>query len=486
MSDSTTKIVVSLSNIQKGINVNLKPGETTLIEIPKSEKLTVNYLEFEDVLFGYDSALVLPEGVRNGGTADQSAINGLETFVKIFNFMSREKNQKKKLLILGHADTAGDQSYNKKLAFFRSCAIQYIIGNKKEDREAWCELFRNDHKDGIRTYQDQDVSILLNWIHHTFGWRCGPLPITKKVTHKTQEAIKRFKVDYNSAYAPSGSSNRLNINTHTLCKKTWGAFFDLYQEVISEKLKAQNIVPEPINWLDDTKKSVGCGELWPIEKIENMRQGDTKFVNTDKKSQQNRRVEILFFDAEDVDHLGALNCSDLVCNEEICSIYGDLLLNKRFIPVYIWESFYLRINIGSDEQKKLEEIYTLHSNDGSYQKSRSAQDNQSTASEYIDLVYDDLIGGMTYTLMVEPSNGEEAYPLFEEVPINELDYVSRIVNAEGCGSFFPTVKRFMISRHSRNKRHDCAHIPGTCEIPNRRSGPYLPKVLEVLEPILHR
>lgn len=64
--------------------------------------------------------------------------------------------------------------------------------------------------------------------------------------------------------------------------------------------------------MDDGKKAVGCGETWPLE---------AKGV-VNYRSQTNRRVEILFYDPDELNK--PLPCKDADCAEDDCHVFKNL------------------------------------------------------------------------------------------------------------------------------------------------------------------
>lgn len=296
---------------------------------------SAQYIEIEDLLFNYDSALLLPEGVSQGGKSKQKAVNGHDVFVLAHKFVQEPENSDKKLIIAGHTDTAGDPTYNAKLSLLRAQAIKYVLVGQKEDRDDWMSQFKSDHKDGVSTYQPQDVQMILNWAVTAFGFSCGPNVVDGQIGPKTKDNIKRFKTDFNNEFAPEGSDKQLDPKTDKMDDKDWGAVFDLYSLKIDERLADLQLERGEFQWVDDHKKAIGCGELWPLEKIESRKKDKAAPYDTDKKASENRRVELLFLDPDEAAEL-SLACDPGKCTEDNCQLYGKLICENRFTR-YIWE-----------------------------------------------------------------------------------------------------------------------------------------------------
>jgi outer membrane protein OmpA-like peptidoglycan-associated protein len=79
-------------------------GQASVFQLRKN---IVRWIEIEDVLFHFDSAVLMPDAESDDepGTPDEERISGLSVIRAAY--MQAADNPKQKLLIAGHTDTAG-------------------------------------------------------------------------------------------------------------------------------------------------------------------------------------------------------------------------------------------------------------------------------------------------------------------------------------------------------------------------------------------
>jgi hypothetical protein len=97
-----------------------------------------------------------------------------------------------------------------------------------------------------------------------------------------------------------------------------------------------------LHFVDDAKKSVGCGECHPIE-------GARK---DNYPSTANRRVELLFFDPGQEPKLDC-HPSEKACQPSICELYDPVCYKFQRIPPEAHDRGTLRVYLMDPEQRRL-------------------------------------------------------------------------------------------------------------------------------------
>jgi hypothetical protein len=64
--------------------------------------------------------------------------------------------------------------------------------------------------------------------------------------------------------------------------------------------------------------------------------------------------------------------------------------------------------------------YTLESSDGSFKKTLTGKDDKKKRPHAVTLLFENLKGGATYTLTVDPGGKGAPYKLFEDVPFKQI------------------------------------------------------------------
>ncbi len=277
--------------------------------------LQVYILEMEDVLFHLDSAVMMPE--RPGGASSsqgvgddasdastqqqQDQVSGLAAIalgLKQFEF-----DPNKRLLIAGHADTSGQAKMNFELSALRAQNVEFLV---EGDREKWAKVSESRHR--IEDYQQ-----IMKFVKENtrWGWNCDPGAINNQWNTATRDATKNFIEAYNTwvlaAQAPTEAvvipQNTISIISNSGAHKwpieMWRAVYDIYNDEIAASLG----VPRGqigryrslVMYAEDAKRLVACGESFPLDNA-----GRDNY-----RSQLNRRVEMLFFDKEEIP---VLNC----------------------------------------------------------------------------------------------------------------------------------------------------------------------------------
>jgi uncharacterized Zn-binding protein involved in type VI secretion/flagellar motor protein MotB len=273
-----------------------------------------NILELEDQTFRHSSVVFLPDAQetaqQNGATTEdkQAAITGLAVLKTVFLRLKEFPDQK--LFIVGHTDTSGDDGGNLILSDRRALSAVYLLEGQKEP---WAALSKARHKVA-------DIKQILAWAAKTRGWPCDPGGIDESWGNQAATATRRFQEGYNAEFASA-----IDVDG-VVGSQTWGAFFDLYQDELARLLdttaEGLDSFRASLRW-KDPRKSVGCGESWPIDAPE----------KDNFRSQTNRRVELLFFDPDENFEL-TCHPADGSCRKNRCPLYPASPGTRSHIPVH--------------------------------------------------------------------------------------------------------------------------------------------------------
>jgi hypothetical protein len=259
-------------------------------------------LEVEDVHFHHDSSVLLPD---YADTPDPARITALAVIGSAYEHAGENPSQQ--LLIAGHTDTSGQAGYNVGLSQKRANSVLYVLLG---DRDSWVSLCKEKHK--VEDYQQ-----IVKWASWTYGWNCDPGAIDNVHGGQTTAAVKSFQKNYNETFEQSiGEDGQVGT-------ETWGAFFDVYVDQLKELMDVDDAGLEEARGALKfiSQKAVGCGENFPIEapRADNYR------------SKINRRVELLFFEP---DQVPKLDCHPgTACDPLYCEVYNPKMYKFRHIPV---------------------------------------------------------------------------------------------------------------------------------------------------------
>ena len=288
----------------------------------------MHILEMEDVLFHLNSAVMMPENpqgessTQGGGAGEeQIKVSGIKALALVFKQF--EFDPEVKMVVSGHTDTSGTAEFNFKLSKERALNILYLIYKKEEEdsRKKWAEICYNRHK--VEDYQQ-----ILTYFEKKLACGCDPQGIdddwgdnTKKATENflTKMGLGNVKVKSTLYEIETDQKKRWPVSI-------WELVYDLYSKEIYEVLEITNADLESrrnssVKFVDDDKKIVSCGESFPIDQKE----------KSNYRSQKNRRVELLFFDN---DEIPKLTCPADIKNthkEEDCPLWRKFY----FVPLYI-------------------------------------------------------------------------------------------------------------------------------------------------------
>jgi len=265
--------------------------------LPAEPTPPVELVEFEDLLFSFNSLVLLPTaGIDPDAPRPELRMFGLGAITAV---LRRLAEQPAKLLIAGHTDTLGSAEYNDTLSRERA---ENVLAVLKGDREAWAAAC------AVKHYK-VDWKTILRWVHDAFGWDCDPGRIDELATEQSSHALESFRLRH---AAEAGTEPP----TGEICQADWAAFFDMYELALAKALGHEDVadLAERRNTLQFTEPPVlACGERWPRAEP-NL---------DDYASDVNRRVDLWLF-REDLPDLGRQPLG--------ADLYGD---DARFGPRYI-------------------------------------------------------------------------------------------------------------------------------------------------------
>ncbi|MEM9457199.1 MAG: hypothetical protein AAGF11_23680 [Myxococcota bacterium] len=250
-------------------------GATGRRHMFRLRKLIVRWIELEDVLFHFDSAVMMADGID--GTTGQSKISGLSVLRGVY--MHAADNPDQALLIAGHTDTSGPDGYNENLSKLRA---QNVLAVLTGDRDGFVDIARQKH-------QVEDYQQILAWVARTEGWDCDPSAGTGTFSNKHDAATDKAVEEFQRRYSEADFGQKISVDGD-VGKQTWGAVFDLYMRRLAILCETDEAgladKRSAIHWLYDDRKFVGSGEYHPVD--EPGKDGH--------RSPTNRRLELLFYE----------------------------------------------------------------------------------------------------------------------------------------------------------------------------------------------
>ena len=276
--------------------------------------VNVYILEFEDVLFHHNSAVLMPENPKGtsskDGTEDdkkdtddqiakkdQETVTGVKSLALVFKEL--EFDDDKGMLIAAHTDTSGEIEYNFELSKYRARNVLHLLTG---EGYGWATVSFEKHK--VEDYQQ-----IMKFFSNKYG--CDPGKIDNKWGPDTKTATENFITKYNTDFC--STTTGISVLPEGLIAKIegdskkrwpvelWEAVYNLYSNEIrialNDTWKEFNVRRGTLNpgnghsgkFLYVNRKYVACGESFPIDDSE----------KNNYRSQENRRVEILFFDKKE-------------------------------------------------------------------------------------------------------------------------------------------------------------------------------------------
>ncbi|PKK84998.1 MAG: hypothetical protein CVT49_00205 [candidate division Zixibacteria bacterium HGW-Zixibacteria-1] len=311
----------------------------------QAQRVKVEILEMEDVLYHLNSAVMLPSAPAGKSSsqgasdkqlkAKQEKLSGIRALAVVFR--QYEFDPRKKILIAAHTDTSGDVEPNFKLSDKRAKSALYLLNG---DRDNWAKNCYGQHK--VEDYQQ-----IMKFFALRPGWDCDPGSIDNKFGKKTNAADEKFFIAYRNLHAdpkttdafpenlPLDLARKINDDsTHKWPEIAWKAVYDLYIDemckILGTDYKSLDLMrPKRIRerFVDRNKPYVACGESFPLQKPD----------KSNYRSQRNRRVEILFFNEKETPD--KINCPlhiDKKHTAAECPLWYDKHMDVKYVdPDYI-------------------------------------------------------------------------------------------------------------------------------------------------------
>ncbi len=286
-------------------------------------RIKIYILEMEDVLFHLNSAVMMPENPEGesssdsgGGSDDQEKMSGLSALGLVYRQF--EFDPDKRMIIAGHTDTSGQPKGNFELSEERAKNILFLLTGEKDE---WTKICANRHK--VEDYQQ-----IMKFFFINNGIDCDPDKIDDKWGEKTERATKNFLEKTVPDKAESLLAEIKGNRKKKWPEEAWKPIYDLYIEHIYKVLgltseKQFKEKRETLKFVNDSMPYVSCGESFPIDSKE----------KTNYRSQENRRVEILFFDKNEIE-AEKIKCpppGTKVHKADECPLWKKIY----FLPLYI-------------------------------------------------------------------------------------------------------------------------------------------------------
>jgi hypothetical protein len=273
-------------------------------------RFEVAMVEVEDLHFHHDSAVLMPDH-DPADAADPKSGNDLTALSVIrAGYLYAKENPNKKVVCLGHTDRSGKDAYNIELSRMRAQCVWAVMMGKQDDWTALC----------LKKHVVRDYQLILKWIANVRYWlECDPGKITGTHNDKTSRALRAFKKHYNKAY---GGSLK---DTGVVDKATWDAFFRMYMVGLAGIMQVDEGGLDPyrqsFSWMSPAWD--GCGSSHP----------KTADTVGNYRSPEDRRVEVLFFEAGEEPRFGDCHPSADSRVPEQCELYRKDFLGMPFYVV---------------------------------------------------------------------------------------------------------------------------------------------------------
>jgi peptidoglycan hydrolase-like protein with peptidoglycan-binding domain len=219
-------------------------------------------------------------------------------------YLFQQSNPTYRLLLSGHTDTTGTDSFNMELGDERANNFLFVLIG---DRQRWIESCL--HRSKVEDYQR-----ILSYYATLFGMDCDPGEVDDQDGELTRAALRGFQRDFNQRFGKAIAVDGV------AGPEVWGAFFDMYMLELAGLLGTTpdglGAFRASLTFVDPAHRTITCGERIPIDEPQ----------RNAFRSQKNRRVESLFFPASELPDLkphlpgGAIRSGS--AGREASPIYG--------------------------------------------------------------------------------------------------------------------------------------------------------------------
>ena len=307
----------------------------------EGEQCTVG-VEVGFVHFNIDRHTLMPEGpTPEPGTEPPGAgVDGLQIVASALDHA--RKHPQREMLVTGHSDSTAIISYNLPLSGRRADSTLCVLQGF-DLKDLWVQLALRDggHADDWRR--------ILRWVDKTFNLNCEASDPNKPDFAKDQKAINNFQKGYNkevddlkasgtNQFAPGFTQKIPASQLGFVGLSTYQAFFDFYQRDLIRQLSLSTQTE-----LAEIQKNVklvniptqGCGEFHSRDLAERAARRAAGYPEKPgPKEPHDRRVEILFFDPEEVPPFPCHPTTDVnKCEPTKCELYKNQQFVPRSLPV---------------------------------------------------------------------------------------------------------------------------------------------------------
>jgi hypothetical protein len=308
---------------------DLRAGRVVLSSLSLKEKQIITarrmrreFVELGDMLLRFNSAVLLPGATSF--TADGIPRPGLDLVAECLRYVVA--HPEKQMVIAGHTDTVGSDEANVNLSRIRTDTVHGLLTGAREQFATACfgphltfdQRYPNGGDGSKKGVLWDDYSDVLTWAAQKLGWDCAH----PNGSRTLWQATKNFEDSYNGSDV-GDSANKPIPSDGIFTKATWGAMYDCYELKLAESLGTDLAgladIRGKIVFVNPDVHCVACGEFKPIE----------QWWRDNYRSQTNRRVEVLFFDP---DELPNPPCFSGACVAKLCDIYDDAIYKPKPVP----------------------------------------------------------------------------------------------------------------------------------------------------------
>ena len=295
-------------NTGKPVDRDLSPFVVELIHDPtyRDDTLTslppaslVHVVEMEDLVFATGRAILMPDGGVDETAEGQERITGLHAIAAALRHAAFHSDAK--LCVFGHTDTVGDDVDNLTLSRDRAANVLHVL---EGDADAWANQC-DQH------YEVADFQRVLRWIAYTKGWPTDPGVVDNEFGNATRTARTNFRDRMNAEY---GTALEQGVEQSI---DDWRAYFVLFEEELARIMSgtAEDLarIRSKLELTDPA--ALGCGEAFPAE---------APGANN-LESATNRRVDLVFFDPDEVPDLSAEPAGS--------TLYGTKDYIAKYLPI---------------------------------------------------------------------------------------------------------------------------------------------------------